>query len=129
MTDHKVKRYVFSFITSVSFGLLLAWVFAFERDNSKQFLASFSIIALLLFFHLLSSRILNRSILIMYSYIEGILFFTIAVTVFRIGDHFLGITNLSLMFEFLLIFLGVISGSAYVWTIRQAYKDQMGKKK
>lgn len=120
MKKYNVMRYILSFITSVSWGFLLSWILTFEQGSSEQLLASLSIIVLLLASHLISSKILRSSILIIHSYIEGILFFVITMIAFRIGDHFLGITNLSSMSEVILIVLSALSGTAYVWTMKRA---------
>jgi hypothetical protein len=122
MEKNTAIRLIISFVAGACHGLLLAWVLTFERDSSNQILGFFLIIVLLLFFHFFSSRLLSRSIYIIYSYYEGILFFTITMAAFRIGDHRLDITNISLMTELWLIGLGVLTGSAYVWAMKRVYK-------
>jgi hypothetical protein len=124
MNTNKTKRILLSFVTSLCHGLLLAWVLTFERGSLDQLLATSSIIALLMFSHYATSRILDRSIFIIHSYGEGILFFLNTIIAFRIGDQYLGITKLSLRTEIFLILLGVISGTAYVWSMRRAYSTQ-----
>ena len=120
MNNNKVKRYILSFIISVSWGFLLSWILTFKQGSPEQLLSSLSIIGLLLFSHILSTQLFGSSILVIHSYIEGILFFVITMITFRIGDHLLGITNLSFLTEAFLLILSALSGSAYVWTMRRA---------
>jgi hypothetical protein len=118
MEKNQQKRLILSIVTGVSHGLLLAWVLTLERNDSNQLFAMLSILGLLLFFHLISSSILSRSVLIITSYLEGLLFFMVTMAAFRIGDHILGITNVSFRTEIFLFSLAAVLALLYVWAIR-----------
>jgi hypothetical protein len=124
MKEKRTIKYLLLITTSVSFGVLLTWVYTFKEDSLKQFFASLSIFVLLIIFHYLSTRLINESILIINSYFEGIIFFVVTIATFRIGDRLLGISSMSIFSDLLLMLLAVICGSAYVWTIRRAYKHK-----
>jgi hypothetical protein len=118
MNENRPLRILFLIATALSHGVLLAWVLTMERSSSNLMLASLSIVALLLLFHLLSSSILKRSILIITSYGEGILFFTLTVVAFRVGDRLLGITYISFTTELFLIFSAALTSLIYVQAMR-----------
>ena len=123
MIEINQKRIVLSIITGVSHGSLLAWVLTLERNDSNILFALLSIIGLILVFRLVSSSILGTSILIITSYLEGLLFFMVTMASFRIGDHLLGITNLSLRTEIFLFVSAAASGILYVWAMRFGIKE------
>ena len=118
------KRILLSLIVSVSHGSLLAWLLTLSRKDSNQLLAMLSVIGLLLFFHIISSNVLGRSILIITSYLEGLFFFLMTMAAFRIGDHLLAITNLSFRTEIFIFGLAAICALLYVWAMRMVVKDQ-----
>jgi hypothetical protein len=119
MNQMKVTRIVLSIATSLSHGLLLAWVLTFEQGSQDQLLASMTIGAVLLFAHYASSQILKASIFIIHSYLEGILLFLMTMAAFRLGDHYLDITQISFRTEIFLFSVASICGIAYVWIMRR----------
>ena len=118
MPNRQTLRVIFLFLVSIGHGLLLAWILTLDGEGSTQFLAAFSILALLLVFHYASTRLLGQSIFWIDSYPEGILFFTMTMAAFRIGDHLIDITDLSLRSEILWLGFGAVSGIIYVWALR-----------
>ena len=116
-------RMVLSSLAGVAHGLLLAWVLTLERSRSNQLFALASIIGLLVFFHLFSSSLLKRSILIITSYLEGLFLFIVTMASFRIGDYALGITKLSFRTEIFLFSLAAVFALLYVWAMRMMVKD------
>ena len=124
MTTNLPMRYLLSIITGISHGSLLAWVLTLERSDSNQLFAMLSILGLLLVFHLITSSILSRSILIITSYLEGLLFFLVTMAAFRIGDRVLGITNLSYRIEIFLFTLSALLALLYVWAMRIVVKER-----
>jgi len=116
-------KVILSSLAGVSQGLTLAWVLTFERSSSNQVLAIVAILGLLAFFHVFSSSILNRSILIITSYVEGLFLFIVTMASFRIGDQLLGITKLSFRTEIFLFSLAVVFALLYVWAMRRVVKD------
>jgi hypothetical protein len=116
-------RMVFASLVGVSQGFLLAWTMTLDRSSSNQFFALLSIISLLYFFHLLSSRLFRRSILVITSYLEGLFLFIVTMAAFRIGDFLLGITNLSLRTEIFLFSVAIVFALSYVWAMRRMVKD------
>jgi hypothetical protein len=118
MNENRQLRILILIVTALSHGILLAWVLTLERSSSTLMLASLSIVALLLFFHIFSSWLLRRSILIIISYLEGITFFTLTMAAFRVGDHLFDVTNISLRTEIFLIISAACGGVIYVWAMR-----------
>jgi len=114
---------ILSSLAGVSQGLTLAWVLTFERSSSNQVVAIIAILGLLAFFHVFSSSILNRSILIITSYVEGLFLFIVTMASFRIGDQLLGITKLSIRTEIFLFSLAAVFAILYVWAMRRVVKD------
>jgi hypothetical protein len=123
MKKDKLMRMVLSIVTGISHGSLLAWVLTLERNDSNILFAMLSIIGLLLVFHLITSNIIGRSILIITSYLEGLLFFIVTMLAFRIGDHILGITTLSFRTEIFLFSMAAVSAILYVWAMKMVVKD------
>ena len=124
MASNTLKRTVLLIVTSLSHGLLLAWVLTFDQGSLDQLMASFSIGGLLLFAHYSTSKILDRSILIIHSYLEGFLLFIMTMAAFRLGDHYLGITSISIRTEIFLFSVAALSGLTYVWAMRRVYPPQ-----
>ena len=110
------------FLMSACAGLLLAWVLTFEQGSPNQLLAAFCIGALLLFAHYASSTMLNRSIFIIHSYLEGVLLFVMTMASFRLGDQYLGITSVSVRTEIFLFLIAGGTGIIYVWSMRRLSK-------
>jgi hypothetical protein len=113
---------VFSSLAGVSQGFLLAWTLTLERTTLNQLYALVSIIGLLFVFHVLSSHLFSRSILIITSYLEGLFLFIVTMVSFRIGDHLLGITKISFRTEVFLFSVAVLFALLYVWTMRKVVK-------
>jgi len=122
MKNQLKVRLLFILVTSIGLGILLTWVYTYREDDSKQLLASLSIIVLLLFAHYFSSRLMNESILFVQSYAEGISLYSLAMVTFRIGDRLLGLSSMSGLSDIVLIVLSIICGAAYTWTIKRAIK-------
>lgn len=119
----RLNRYILLLLAGIGFGILFVWIDTFEKGTLKHFIASFSIIALLLFFYFLSNKIMNIKMFRFQSFIEGIIFFSIMMAVYRLGDHLFGNSNLSYLLELILIIcVGGFSGIMYVLYIRWLYK-------
>lgn len=116
-------RMVLASLAGVSQGLLLAWTLTLERSSLNQVFALLSIMGLLFVFHLFSSRIFRRSILIITSYLEGLFLFLVTMASFRIGDYLLGITTLSFRTEIFLFGVAAVFAIFYVWTMRRVVKE------
>jgi hypothetical protein len=56
------------------------------------------------------------------------LLFLITMAAFRIGDHYLDLTDISLMTEIYLLGFSALCGSLYVWSIRKFYLEQGNRK-
>ena len=119
MNREKITRIVLMISTSLGHGLLLAWVLTFKQGSPDQLLAAFSIGALLVIAHYASSALLTESIFIIHSYLEGIALFVMTMAAFRLGDHYLEITSVSMRTEFFLFGVAIITGAAYVWAVRR----------
>ena len=123
MNNRTPIRMVLSSFAGVAQGLLLAWTLTLDRNPSNLFFALFSIVILLVFFHLFSTSVLGRSILVITSYVEGLFFFIVTMISFRIGDQLLGITKLSLRTEIFLFSLAVVFAILYVWAVRMVVQE------
>ena len=119
MNQNKLTRLVLSIATSLSHGLLLAWVLTYPQASLDQLFAAASIGGLLLFAHYASDKIIGKSIFFIHSYIEGILLFLMTMAAFRLGDHYLGLTKVSLRTEIFLFTVAGLTGTAYVWVMRR----------
>jgi len=114
---------VFSSLAGVSQGFTLAWALTLERNGANQLMAIMSIVGLLFFFHILSSKLVGSSVLVITSYLEGLFFFIVVMAAFRIGDQLLGITRLSFRTEFFLFSLAAVFAILYVWAVRMVVQE------
>jgi hypothetical protein len=56
------------------------------------------------------------------------LLFLVTMAAFRLADHCLDLTDISLMTEIYLLGFSVLCGAVYVWSIRRFYLDYDNRK-
>ena len=125
MNEQKKLRYVILIVTSFGLGILFTWIYALRiEDNPNQFLASLTIIALILIAHFLSSKLLGESVLFVKSYLEGITLYTLAMITLLVGARLFGLSSMSITTELGMILFSMICGTAYARTLLLVAKSK-----